>query len=452
MLSIERVGDFGDKRLARRGSIVFNRIVATGCLVQRRVGQTRAGELGMARFLESPSVSKEEIVETAAQRTARSCLGRRIVVAQDTTEVNFAGREAGRWDLGPGGDGQSAGFLIHAAVAVDVESVAVLGLADATIWTRSGKVQVGRKQRDLATKESHRWLTTTQIVADLLKDAEQVIVVGDRENDIYSVMARRPAKTDLIVRAARDRLLEDGGKLFEEAVPWRVLKTMSVDLEARRPGEQRRTAHLQVRAGVVRLKRPPTADAGDPVELELTLVEAREIGAPKGVTAVHWRLLSSLPADTAKQAEEIIQFYRLRWRIEQVFRALKSDGLKLPEVQMQNGAKLLKLAALGLAAAVRILQLVDARDGSKRPALDVADEPMIEAALTIGPTLEGKTVRQQNPHPPRSLGWLAWIVARMGGWNCYYKPPGPKTMGIGWHDFTQHAAGFLIARQHLKHV
>ena len=61
--------------------------------------------------------------------------------------------------------------------------------------------------------------------------------------------------------------------------------------------------------------------------------------------------------------------------------------------------------------------------------------------------LEGKTVRQQNPHPPRSLGWLAWIVARMGGWNCYYKPPGPKTMAIGWHDFTQHAAGFLLARQ-----
>lgn len=41
-------------------------------------------------------------------------------------------------------------------------------------------------------------------------DAEQVIVVGDRENDIYSVMARRPAGTELIVRAARDRVLEDG--------------------------------------------------------------------------------------------------------------------------------------------------------------------------------------------------------------------------------------------------
>jgi len=447
MLSSEGVGEFGDKRLAERGAIVFNRIVATGSLVQRRIGKDRAGEIGMARFLESPAVSKEEIVETVAKRTAQSCVGRRVVVAQDTTEVNFAGREAGRWDLGPAGDGQSCGFLIHAAVAVEVESSAVLGLADATIWKRPGKVKVARRERDLMGKESHRWLTTMRIVADLLTDAEQVIVVGDREKDIYSVMARRPWRTELIVRAARDRVLEDGGKLFEEAAAWRVLKTTEVDLEARRPGERRRTARLEVRAGMVRLKRPTTADSGDPAWLDLTLVEAHEVGAPKGVTPVHWRLLSSLPADTAAQADEIIQFYRLRWRIEQVFRALKSDGLKLPEVQMQNGTKLLKLAALGLAAAVRILQLVDARDGSTRPARDVADEPMIEAALAIGPTLEGKTGRQQNPHPARSLGWLAWIVARLGGWNCYYKPPGPKTMGIGWHDFTQHAAGFLIARR-----
>src|SRR5271170_4908242 len=99
---------------------------------------------------------------------------------------------------------------MHAAVAVDVESAAVLGLADATIWSRSGRLKVSRHERDLAEKESHRWLTTTRIVSDLLRDAEQVIVVGDRENDIYSVMARRPAGTELIVRAARDRVLGDG--------------------------------------------------------------------------------------------------------------------------------------------------------------------------------------------------------------------------------------------------
>jgi len=29
------------------------------------------------------------------------------------------------------------------------------------------------------------------------------------------------------------------------------------------------------------------------------------------------------------------------------------------------------------------------------------------------------------------LAWLSWVVARLDGWNCYYKPPGPKTMASG---------------------
>jgi len=59
------------------------------------------------------------------------------VVAQDTTEVNFAGRQSR--GLGPAGlrdlqRGKPApGFFIHAAVAVDAD--AVLGLAHAEIWT-----------------------------------------------------------------------------------------------------------------------------------------------------------------------------------------------------------------------------------------------------------------------------------------------------------------------------
>lgn len=134
------------------------------------------------------------------------------------------------------------------------------------------------------------------------------------------------------------------------------------------------------------------------------------------------------------------------WDIEQTFRALKGDGLKLPETQIQDAPRLFKLAALGLGAAVRTIQLVDARDGSPRPATDVADEATLEAAAAIGPSLEGRTARQKNPHPPRSLAWLAWIIARLGGWNCYYKPPGPKTMRAGWDRFAAMVAGYHVAK------
>jgi hypothetical protein len=70
---------------------------------------------------------------------------------------------------------------------------------------------------------------------------------------------------------------------------------------------------------------------------------------------------------------------------------------------------------------------------------------LLPAAEAIGRTLEGKTERQKNRHPLHSLAWLAWIIARLGGWNCYYKPPGPKTMRAGWAPFATMAAGFAMA-------
>jgi len=158
-------------------------------------------------------------------------------------------------------------------------------------------------------------------------------------------------------------------------------------------------------------------------------------------------LLTTLDVADAAGAADIVRLYRLRWRIEEVFRSLKADGRRLEDTQVQDAGRLFKPALVGLAAATRTMQLVDARGGSPRPATDVVDASVLPAAEAIAPTLEGKTARQQNPHPPQSLAWLSWIIARLGGWNCYYKPPGPKTMRAGWAQFAAMAAGFALAAQ-----
>ena len=85
-----------------------------------------------------------------------------------------------------------------------------------------------------------------------------------------------------------------------------------------------------------------------------------------------WRLVTTLPVATFAEAAEGVHLYRLRWRIEEVFRVLKSDGLDIEESQLETAGRLLNLAALGLVAAARIVQLVDARDGSSRPATAVS--------------------------------------------------------------------------------
>ena len=66
----------------------MERVVETGSLVIRKLGGTRARDIAIHRFLSAPSVTCGEMVETLAHRTAAACKGRRIVAAQDTTEIN----------------------------------------------------------------------------------------------------------------------------------------------------------------------------------------------------------------------------------------------------------------------------------------------------------------------------------------------------------------------------
>jgi Transposase DDE domain len=438
---------FGDIRVAERADWLIERVATAGTLVLRKLGETRAGEKAVHRFLSSPYVSVDQIVETLAARTAVQCVGRRILAVQDTTEINFAGRDKKRRGFGPAGDGKTPGFFIHPVIAIDVESEAVVGLVDAEIWTRSAGRVTSRRGRAIEAKESARWLFGCQAAASVLSDA-QVTMVADRESDIYLLFARKPERLDLIVRAGQDRSLAEGGMLFDALADAKVLSRNDVRVAPRGPGDKGRIATVELRAGTVRLARPQIAGLSEaPKTVELTLVEAREIDAPSGKTPLLWRLLTTHPVTCAAQAGEVVQLYRLRWRIEQIFRALKSDGLALDDSQVIDAERMFNLAAIGLAGAIRTIQLVDARDGSPRPASDVIDANFAVALERLSKKLEGKTQRQKNPHPFGSLAFVAWIAARLGGWNCYYKPPGPKTMRDGWNRLAATLEGYALATQ-----
>ena len=440
---------FGDVRLSDRAAILYDRIVATGSLVLRRIGGDRAGEIAAHRFLDNEAVSVQAIIDTLSLRTIEACKGRTVIAVQDTSEINFAGRDASRSGLGEAGGDKSVGFFIHPLIAVDAEAGAVLGPVDADIWTRQKLLACERRKLKFGQKESVRWLDMIESAKTRLAGAAQTIVVGDRESDIYSLFARRPGSVELIVRAAHNRQTQAGRRLFEASPhhPERVRELGKISVEiAAIAGRKARTASLTLRAGQVDISKPKDSFEDDePASVRLNLVEVIEQNPPKGAKPVVWRLLTTLTVTNLAQAQLVVQYYRLRWRIEEVFRALKSNGLDLEATQVEAADRLFKLAALGLAAACRIVQLVDARNGSPRPASDVADERLFEAFDHIGQTLQGKTKRQQNPHAKGSLAWLAWIAARLGGWNCYYKPPGPKTMATGWKQLATMTTGYLIA-------
>ena len=77
-------------------------------------------------------------------------------------------------------------------------------------------------------------------------------------------------------------------------------------------------------------------------------------------------------------------------------------NIESSQVATADGLK--KLVCLALGVAVRTMQLTLARDDqSDSPASDVFSESEIEILIQIQPTLEGKTEKQRNWQPVRSL-------------------------------------------------
>src|SRR6266446_5740602 len=96
---------------------------------------------------------------------------------------------------------------------------------------------------------------------------------------------------------------------------------------------------------------------------------------------------------------------------------------------------------------LQALQLLRYRAGAaRRPFADVFDPADQPAMAAICATLEGKTQRQQNPHPSASLAYAAWVCARLGGWTGYYGKPGPMVTLNGLLRFKAMAHGWNLGR------
>ena len=74
------------------------------------------------------------------------------------------------------------------------------------------------------------------------------------------------------------------------------------------------------------------------------------ITPPPGAEPVHWRLLTTHEVTTLEQARQIVARYRMRWIIEQVFRSMKADCLRIEDSQLETAACFTKLAMIGLIA------------------------------------------------------------------------------------------------------
>jgi hypothetical protein len=440
-----RIGYFGDARRGRSGEFLAQRVANRQTVCLRNLADDRAEQVKFRRFLASQEVTVEEMVAYRAMLVAAAATDRHVLAIQDTSEINYQAQSGRKHGLGKVGNGTDVGLFVHPVLAVDAQTQECLGLIDAQIWRRTRSKAKNYKQLPIEEKESYRWVKGGEQAKAVLAEAAMVTVIDDREGDIYEKWARLPdERTRLLTRASRDRSLADGGRLFATLAKLPEAHRFTLDLPAR-PGKR-----VAMRWGRIRICRPGNcSDRNASPEIELYAIEVRELNPPPG-DVICWRLLTTHPVESLEQALTVIGWYRLRWHIEQLFRTLKRQGLRIEQSVVEDGEALEKLAAIALIAAAITMQLVlaHAAGGRDPPASRAFTREQIEVLHALQKKLQGRTTKQQNPHQPDSLAWAGWTIARLGGWTGYHsdKSRGPITMRDGLERFYAIVDGYNLAK------
>lgn len=406
-----------------------------------------AKQAQFGRLLANPRVTVAKLIAGWGDQTRHAVAGRHVLAIQDTSELKFATTPDNRRGLGQVKKGNSHGVLLHAMIAVDADDGALLGVVSGDVWTRSGKVATAHAERPLADKESRRWPDTVASAKPVLAAATTVTVVNDREGEFFAHWCCTPAgKVHLLTRLMNDHAVLEGGTVRGVIAGKPVAGTASIELRQRhdRPA---RTANLEIRFTTVSIKRPRKAAMLDlPGHYPVSVVEVREIDPANGAEPVHWIVLTSHPVETFDQACRIIDWYRRRWTIEQFFRTLKRQGLRVEDSQITQADRLCKMVAIAAKAAAIVMMLVQARDGKSLHSADAAfSAEQVSFIQRLNLKIQGKTDRQKNPHPHASLAWAAWVIAKLGGWHEYQaRPPGPITFYNGLRYFQAAFDGWKL--------
>ena len=361
----------GDRRLDCRLMRLVEALAAQPTASVPQACGDWAATKGAYRLWDSPRVKPEAIRAPHEQSTLQRIEGHSaVLVVQDTTNLDFTHHPA-TTGLGYLDASTHQGLKVHSALAVSVEGLP-LGLVHQEVWTRDpeelGKHHT-RRQRETREKESQRWLTGVKASQEAIDERIGVIVVADREADIYDLFAQpRRARVDILVRAAHNRRVTHEARYLWDAIRQSPKRgTLALTLR-RKDGKPSREARLAIRYETMSILPPRNRRKRaslQPVSVQVILAEEEE--PPPDVKPVSWLLLTTLPLNSFQDATRCLQWYAYRWLIERYHYVLKS-GCRVEHLQLENGDRLQRALATYCIVAWRLLWLTyEARQKPSAP-------------------------------------------------------------------------------------
>jgi hypothetical protein len=445
--------DLKDRRLTKRlvayGRARFERLHAS----TPESLASRAATKGAYRLLTHEQASLESFLSAHREATLTRAAEHAVVLAiQDTTSLNYTTHVA-TTDLGPiatYGAEATLGLEVHSTLLSTIAGTP-LGLLDVNAWARDPKDFGKAKEREhlpVAKKESGKWLRG-YAAADLAGERlarTQVVVVGDREADMYELLAAAvKGKAQVLVRATQPRRIvtpegEIEGYLWDRVRADPVAATIEVHVP-RSGARAARVAKLALRHRAVEIARPRRPMATDHLapSVKTWAIAASETAesAVRGVAPIEWLLLTTLPVESAASAAEKVAWYGKRWLIEVFHRTLKT-GCQVERRQSKTAASLKAALAIDAIVAWRVLSLVKlSRETPDAPCTEVLADDEWKA-------LHCFTKRTRTPPPVApTLAKAVLAIAELGGF-LGYKNPGAETVWKGLERLTDITTAYRL--------
>ena len=448
--------DLGDPRRTRR----LVRSVEEIC---RHPGGTLPDKLqqprklrGFYRLMNRPEATHQGLMQAHAARTQRLIAeggaGSVVLLLHDATELDYTSKHSLRDVLSQIGQGKQRGYICHNSLAVRADTGETLGLASQILHQRAQvpKGETHKQSRQRRDRESRLWLHGVQQigpapqgvlcvdVSDSLSDTFEYLFFEVRQGRSFLLRAREnrrlqtPLQNHKYLFDALRQLPSVGQREVHvgEALPQRGKK--------RRPGRKGRKTRVEVAFAPVQIA-PPGKKLGEyeRVPLDLWAVRVWEANTPAGEQPLEWILLSNRPIRDVQDAFTLIDWYELRWVIEEYHKAMKT-GLSTEALQFTTREALEPAIAVLSAVATTLLRLRDAgraADADTRPAAQVVDPIYVETLHAHYGTLLG---------PTPSVRQFYLRVARLGGHQNRKGDgmPGWLTLWRGWMKLQAMVDGY----------
>lgn len=464
--------DFGDERVNNRFYSLMNAMSEDFHSSLSQVCKSSSAKKAAYRFFNNSRVEEREVLR--AHREA--CVERaknydRIIAVQDTTAFNFHSYRDSIKGLGSLNDGGSSGppvqgLQVHASLLLSPQGEA-LGLSEWTMYS-PGKEAI-QKEDTLklhGDTEASRWFEHIDTLADIREElGKPVICTADREADMTTLLiyARRK-NVDVVLRSkiqrgialpTKDTLLyylkRQAPKFTYKITVEKRQQVVGKQWKKKRSFHQRKEIELKVHYASVELLYPtnerskklrPTSE-----ELTCSALLVEEVHPSDLENNIQWILFTTLRVTNTAEALDVIKIYRLRWQIEEYFKALKS-GCRAGEIRLESARKISRYVCMKSVIAAEVYRLKhSSRERPEDPCTDVLSEDQWKVLTLIILQLDGKKLKV--PSKPPSLHQAALWIGRLGGHAGRKRdgPPGVITLTRGFEELLSKVEGFKLARQ-----